>query len=372
MVRKIRVLFDANPLVKQKTGVGFYTEGLIKALSEIPELELSGHFFAGRGPVSELPKAKNLSYTSNSWLVGMLAKGLRKLGIRLPWELLARRRADVLLFPDFTTWPSLFGKPEIVVVHDLTYIDLPQFVRKRNLKYLQRYVKRDAQRAALVLTISEFTKRRLMEAFSLPAGKILVEPIPPAKTIAAKKISGLPKKFILFIGTIEPRKNLGNLLEAYALLPDDLKGEYALVIAGGSGWDSQETLARIKQFQTDKLNIVALGYVDPPTRSALYQQAAVVAVPSFYEGFGMPVLEAMSYKAPVIASSIDALKEVGGQAAMYFDPHSVDSIRNCLIKVLSDSNLRKKQVEQGTKRLKNYSWQSVAADIYKEIERLAG
>src|SRR5665213_340374 len=132
MSRKIRLLFDANPLVKQKTGVGFYTERIITALAEIPDLELAGHYFAGRGAKPQLPKAANLSYTSNPWLVGMFVKGLRKIHVRLPWELLAWRKADVLFFPDFTSWPSLFRKPVILTVHDLTYIDYPEYVRSRN------------------------------------------------------------------------------------------------------------------------------------------------------------------------------------------------------------------------------------------------
>src|SRR5437868_4367794 len=128
MSKEIRVLFDANPLVRQKTGVGFYTEGVVMALAKVPELKLHGHYFAQRGPRSALPKSKNLSYSHNSWLAGQFVKALRKFHIRLPWELLARQKADVLFFPDFTTWPSLFGRPKIVTIHDLTYIDLPRYV----------------------------------------------------------------------------------------------------------------------------------------------------------------------------------------------------------------------------------------------------
>lgn len=371
MVSKIRLLFDANPLVGQKTGVGYYTEGLIKALSEIPELELSGHYFKSRGRAPALPKANNLNFTSSPWLAGQFIKALRKVHIRLPWELISGRRGDVLLFPDFTTWPSLFRTPKILTVHDLTYIDYPQYVRKRNLKHLRRYVAGDASRANLVLTISRFTKSRLVQEFKLPAEKIIVEPVPPPKPLTPKSSIRLPKKFILFIGSVEPRKNVSGLLEAYALLSEELRAEYALVLAGGQGWDSKETIARAKQLQAEGHNIILSGYVDEPTRAALYAQAAVVAVPSFYEGFGMPILEAMSYGVPVIASNLPVFKEVAGSDGLYFDPDSAKAIKDALQKILTDNNLRSAQVGAGSAQLKNYSWDKVANEIYQEIRKLA-
>ena len=371
MPGKIKVLFDANPLVKQKTGVGFYTEGVVKALAEIPELELIGHYFASRGPTPDLPKADNLSFTCNPWLIGQFVKALRKIHIRLPWELLAWQKADVLFFPNFTTWPSLFRTPKILTVHDLTYIDYPQFVSRRNLRFLRRYVAGDARRAASVLTISQFSKDRLVEEFKLPRQKVLVEPIPPPPPLAVKTHAGLPANFILFIGTIEPRKNIGGLVDAYAALPEALRGKYALVIAGGQGWNSDDVVERIKVFQAEGLNIVTPGYVDEQTRAALYAKAAVVVVPSFYEGFGMPLLEAMTYNAPLAVSNLPVLKEVTHDAAVYFDPSSTDSIKDALAKILTSSDLRHAQIKQFSGLLKNYSWQAVAADIYKDIQRLA-
>jgi glycosyltransferase involved in cell wall biosynthesis len=151
-----------------------------------------------------------------------------------------------------------------------------------------------------------------------------------------------------------------------------LKEEYALVVAGGLGWDSDETWNRIQQLQAEKINIVTMGYVNDAVRTALYKNALMVVVPSFYEGFGMPILEAMSYGTPVAASNLEVFKEVGGNAAVYFEPHSVESIRETIIKILGDSGLRKKLVEKGKAQLKKYSWQKVADDINEAIERLAG
>ena len=370
MDRKIRLLFDANPLVRQKTGVGFYTDGLIRALAEIPELEITGHYFRTRGAAPALPSHPNLRFSSNSWLVGQAVKLLRKFRIRLPWELLAGCRADVLFFPDFTTWPSLFGAPKILTIHDLTFIDHPEYVSQRNLRYLRRFVKRDAQRAALILTISEFSKHRIIEAFKIPAKKVLVIPVPPPPVVTAKKNTEFPAKYILYLGTLEPRKNIRRLAEAYSLLPAKIKDGYSLILAGGQGWKIEDTMSYIKQLQADGDDIKLMGYVDDPTRAALYKQASLVVVPSIYEGFGIPILEAMTYGAPAAVSDIEVFKEIAGDAAAYFDPNSAESISRSMEKLLSSPDLRQRLVRRGAKQLKKYSWKIVASDVCKHIERL--
>lgn len=370
MSQKTRLLFDANPLVRQKTGVGFYTKGVIEALTEIPELELRGHFFRGLGVAPELPSSPNLHFSSNSWLVGQSVKALRKVGIRLPWELLAGRRADVLLFPDFTSWPSLFGSPKVLTVHDLTFIDHPEYVQEKNLRYLRRYVKHDAQRASLVLTVSDFSRQRIIEVFGLPPEKVLAEPIPPPQAAKATPASGQPSGFILYIGTVEPRKNVAGLVEGYLSLPPAVRSRHRLVLAGGQGWQSENTIARIQELESQGENIVMTGYVSDQQRASLYKEAAVVVVPSIYEGFGMPILEAMSYGTPVAVSDIPVFKEVAGQAALYFDPNSDQSIKNALAKVLSDKALAKRLSTAGSNRLKDYSWQTVAQELYAHIREL--
>lgn len=369
---QIKILFDANPLVKQKTGVGYYTEGVIKALSKLPNVELVGHYFKPKGNSPDLPKANNLSYSSISRLTGQIAKALRKIGIRLPWELLVRQKADILFFPDFTSWPSFFKTPKILTIHDLTFVDHPEFVTKANLRYLRRYVKRDVQNAALILTVSNISKKRIVDEFSLPSKKILVEPIPPPETIKADTDLSLSSKFILFLGTVEPRKNLLALLEAYEHLPEKLKEGYSLVIAGGEGWHSEKEMARIKEAEGSNQNVKYLGYVGDKKRAQLYLNASVVVVPSFYEGFGMPILEAMSYGAPVIVSDIPVFKEVAAEGALYFDPKSVESLKSCLAKVLDDEDLRKSLGNRGLVRAKSYNWETVANDIHEQIKLILG
>jgi glycosyltransferase involved in cell wall biosynthesis len=333
-------------------------------------LEIIGHYFSARGVKPELPLANSIHYTHNSWVVGLAVKALRKIHIRLPWDLLARRRADVLLFPDFTAWPSLFRTPKVVAIHDLTFVDHPEYVTKRNLKFLRRYVEHDAQKAALVLTISEFSKQRLQTEFGLPAEKILAEPIPPPAPIAPKSSLTLPTNYILFLGTIEPRKNIGGLVDAYDALPEALRDKYSLMLVGGKGWESQELMNHIEDLQSRGRKIITPGYVSDATRAALYKNASLMVMPSFYEGFGMPILEGFSYGVPVAVSDIAVFKEVTGKGGLYFDPNSVDSIKRTLQKILDDEKLRQSLIKEGTKKLKTYDWQTVANHIYKHVERL--
>ena len=372
MAKKIRVVFDANPLVRQKTGVGFYTEGLVTALGQIDQLELVGCYFMPRGNVPTLPKAPGLSFKSCPWAVGALARALRKIGLRLPWELLFWVRGDVLLFPDFTSWPSLFKTPKLLTIHDLTFIDHPDYVTKANLRYLRRFCAKDARAAALVLTISKFSKVRLVREFKLRPNKVIVQPIPPAPVIAGTKPKWLPANYLLFISTIEPRKNLEGLIDAYLELPESLTKKYALVAAGGVGWHTEELMERIKHLQASGHKILTPGYVSAAERAALYKNAAIVVVPSFYEGFGMPVLEAFSYNAPVAASNLPVLKEIGQDAAVYFDPNSPASIAKTISSVLSSATKRTKMVAGGQKQLSHYSWNSVADSVFKEIQKLVG
>lgn len=363
MDRKIRVLFDANPLVRQKTGVGYYTEGVIKALAKRPEIELVGHYFRPRGATPSLPEAKGLSYTYNSWLTGQAVKALRKLGLRLPWEVLARRKADVLFFPDFTVWPSLFRKPKVLTVHDLTFVDYPSAVRRRNLRYLKKFVAKDARRSNLILTVSEFSRRRIIDVFGVSPSKVLAQPVPPPAPLEPRKSSGQPEGFILFIGTIEPRKNIQRLVEAYGLLPEELRAKHRLVIAGGTGWDSEATLRHIKEQISAGQNIRLAGYVSEDRRAALYKEALAVIVPSLYEGFGMPILEAMSYGAPVAVSDIQVFREVAGDAALYFQPETPQSIMDALMELLTGRARRVGLVKLGNAQIKRYSWAAIADEL---------
>jgi glycosyltransferase involved in cell wall biosynthesis len=167
----------------------------------------------------------------------------------------------------------------------------------------------------------------------------------------------LPGKFILAVGSIEPRKNLKNALLAYNSLPQAFKREYKFVLAGFSGWNNEEIMNSIRR---EKENIAYLGYLSDPDLAYLFNLASLLIFPSLYEGFGLPPLEAMACGTPVIVSNSSSLPEVCKDAAYYIDPLSVESIREGIVKVISDSELRSMLSQRGLDRAKLFSWDTSA------------
>ncbi len=378
--RKIKILFDAGPLVNgSMSGVGKYTQGLIESLaSNYPDsLEFVGHYFdfLNRKNPSTLPKAPNIKYRKSTILPGKLFTLLRRMGVWIPFEFLVKERGDFHLFPAFIGWPSLFKTPSAPVIHDLTYLDYPEYVNSKAGSALTKLVPNSLSRASFIITVSESSLAGIQKVYALGDKKTLVTPIPPVG-LAVIDVSranilvedlGVNTPYILFFGTIEPRKNLVTLLSAYELLSEELRAKFALVLAGGQGWNDDKILEKISTLKLSGYKIVQTGYVSDDQRAALYMKASLFILPSFYEGFGMPLLEAMFYQTPVIASKISALEEVAGNAALYCDPTSAADIADKLNKLLANNALQQELIDLGNERLKDFDWRSVAKGVYEQI-----
>ncbi len=369
----MKILFDATPLTGSKSGVGYFTERLVESLaSTYPnKLDLSGHYFnfLGRNHVT-LSTKPNLHYTQSRLLPGRALGLLRKLNIELPFELITGQKADVVLFPNFISAPTSRQALNVVVIYDLSFIDCPQFTSDKLRANLQKWVEPSIKRADLVITISDFTKRRINEYYKIPEDNILVVPIPPKQASAPNesilKRLMLDAGFLLFVGNIEPRKNLVNLIKAYELLPKELQ-KLPLVLAGGKGWHDEEILATIEGAQQKGLNIISTGYITDEEKSALYHNGTLVIQPSHYEGFGMPVLEAMSYGKPVICSDIEVLREVASDGAAYFDKDDPQKIALSIQENLEPTKLNN-LAKKGQARVQQYpSWDEIAKNIYERF-----
>lgn len=380
--RKIKILFDAGPLVNgNKTGVGRATEGLIVALAKrYPnELELVGHYFdfLGRKKGTELPSAPNIRYRRTMLVPGKVCNMLRRLGVWIPFEALVKERGDFHLFPGFIGWPSLFKTPSAPFVHDITYIDYPQYVNGTARFDLQTIMPRTIRRAAFIITNSESSKAGLSRVYDLSEKPILVEHIPGVnvctipKNEATKRIAnlGIRQPFLLFFGTIEPRKNLVGLLKAYEQLPPKLRASHALILGGGKGWHDTEILETITHLQQTGANILQTGYVSDEDRAALFMETALYLMPSHYEGFGMQLLEGMAYKTPMLVSDLPVLHEVAQNAAAYCDT-SPAGIATGIAKILADKKFQKQLVAAGKNRLKAFSWDIVSKDVYEQIRKI--
>ncbi|MEK7594255.1 MAG: glycosyltransferase family 1 protein [Patescibacteria group bacterium] len=377
--RKLRIAFDASCLVdNHKSGVARYTEALITNLAkDYGEVELVGHYcnFLGRCKNLELPQAPNISYRPTRLLPAKVLNLLRRLRLPIPFELLIKGRADFHLFPAFIGWPSLFKTPSAPVIYDLTYLDFPEVVSKRARHDLVTFVPKAIKRAKFVITISEVSALSLRKHYGLTEQDIVVTHIPselakrPSEAVAKSELEKLniSQPFILFLGNLEPRKNLLTLLAAYKSLEPGLQERFALVVAGGKGWHDDAILSELDSLQKAGTNIIQTGYVTDGQRAALFETASIFVLPSLYEGFGMTLLEAMSYDVPVIASDIAIFREVCGDAALYFDSASPHQLAQQLKNLLSDARLQSKLIAGGKTNLKRFSWQQNTNKIYKRI-----
>jgi len=353
----------------KKTGVGYYADRLVASMRKIEGAEVveSQFNFLGR----QLPKGTNVE--SINFPQKIYAK-LAYYGIAFPFDL-TLRKTDVTIFPNYALWPTIKSKKNVVTIHDLSFLKYPDVVEAKNLAYLQRIVPYAVKNADLILTVSESVKHELIEEYSVEGSRIHVTPIPPTESYFVPsnrdvhtRYSIPTKKYILFASTIEPRKNLGALLDAYGLLPKDLRDTYSLVIAGGVGWNSEDIQNKLASMRKKHKNIVQTGYYDQADAAALYQQASVFVMPSFYEGFGMPLLEAMAGGTPTIASDIPVLREVGGDASIYFPPDNPGTLASHLTQIMTDSRLSKTQVRLGDANVKRYSWDIVAKELYEKLQ----
>ncbi len=372
------ILFDANPLVNgNKSGVGYYGYRLLDALAtNYPdEIQIKAHYFnfLGRKQNLDLPTHPNIVYVQSRIVPGKVLNLVRKFGFQLPLELFFKSKGDVAIFTNFVSLPSILKIPSLVAVHDLCYEDVPNYVSKKNRLFLQQFVPKSVARAKKVITISESTKRAIIKHYKVPAKDIIITPIPPANDDATKPRKPARvgnKKFILFVSTIEPRKNVLQLVKAYVELPPKLKNTYSLVLAGGIGWDVEGTMSTIKQLQTDGEDIVVTNYVSDEEIKWLYQNADLFVMPSHYEGFGMPILEAMAHDTPTVVSDIPVFHEVSETASLYFNKDDPASIRDAIVRVLEDKKLQNSLVSKGREQVSKYSWQDVATTIYQSIQNL--
>jgi alpha-1,3-rhamnosyl/mannosyltransferase len=377
----LKILFDANPIVARRTGVGYYTAGVIQALADqYPDMELVGYYynFLGRKPRPSEPTAPNIVYKPIYAFPGPAVNLLRRLHILLPVELLTFTKADFIFYPNFLGLASLFKTPSANVVHDLTYVDLPEYVARKNLSDLQHFIPDNIRRANFLVTVSAFGKRRMHEELGVADHAILVTPIPPSppKQLPKRELEHIlrdelhiPGKYFLTLSTVEPRKNVLGMFDAFLGLPEALQKEYTLVVTGAIGWNCEAEVARLAELKKSGKNVVHLGYVTDVQKAALYQDATFYTSASHYEGFGMTPLEAMSYGTPCALSDIPVFKEVAGNAVLYFDKDKPEAIAAAWQRLLRDAELRKRLGTAGQRQAASFKWSDVAESLYNRITK---
>lgn len=343
MIVKKRFFVDAAPLVDDHlSGVGHATYHLVEELSRDREFTET-HAIVLVVPLKARKRLSrwgfNPAVASRSIpLPGRVLGRLTRHHL-LPWmDLLLGR--GVYLFPNFRNWPLLRSR-SITYIHDVAFARHPETVEPPNLAYLTGNVPRWIERTTWVVTVSNTAKREIAEEFRVDPARIAVAyngvdraryRRSDAQSVeSTKRALGIAGEYILFVGNIEPRKNLLRLIAAYRSLPAALTDRYGLVLVGGGGWLNAGILDAVAAAQRDGYRIVRPGrFVEDPEVVDLYSGARCVALPSLHEGFGLPVLEALACGTRVVAADIGSIREAGGDLVRYCDPSSVESIAAAL------------------------------------------
>lgn len=281
---------------------------------------------------------------------------------------LARFRLDLLHSPDFI--PPLHGaRRHVITVHDLTFMHYPDFLTADARRYYNDQIARAVRRADHILVDSDATRRDLIEMLDVPNALITVHllgvepqfrPPPPHELAHWRTQLDLPAGYLLFVGTFEPRKNIAGLLKAYAALAQRLPDlTPPLVLAGTRGWRFEETMAEIAQMNLGS-RVLWREKIPQQAMPSLYALATVLVLPSFYEGFGLPALEAMACGTMPIVSNRSSLPEVTGDVGLQIDPDNLDTLIAALEKALSDDAWRQAQQQRGLARAAEFTWQRTA------------
>ena len=283
---------------------------------------------------------------------------------------LRRLNLDLLHSTDFIPPLRLRGFKSVITVHDLAFLRWPHFLTEESARYYGQ-VEAAVERADRIIAVSESTKNDLVKLLGAPRDKITVvheaaDPLyrPMTRAEALASIGSkfpLPDEFILFVSTIEPRKNIATLLLAYRRLLDSYKSDVGLVLAGATGWLADQIFEKVEQLDLQR-HVTFLGRVQNGDLLYLYNLACCLAHPAHYEGFGLPPLEAMACGTPVVVSNVSSLPEVVGDAALLIDPNDDEALAVALHRILSDESLRDSLRTKGLARARTFSWERTAQE----------
>lgn len=362
---------EAN--VTKRVGISEYAYQLLSQFANLKPEGIKFVIYLKDKPMSHLPKE------NANWKYKVF--GPKKLWTqwRLPLDLyLNPTRPDVFFSPTHYA-PRFSPVPTVVSVMDLSYVFFPELFNSSDLYQLRNWTRYSVRNAKKVLTISNSSKNDIIKKYRLSEKKVIVTHLGIKNTVSlTPHVYGMNQlqakyhisdNFILFVGTLQPRKNITRLIEAFSKI--EHKNNLQLVVIGKKGWLYEEILEAPKTFGvSDKVKF--LHTVSDEELNEFYKYAIFYILPSLYEGFGLPVLEAMKHNCPVITSNISSLPEAGGGAALYVDPENVDDIAKKMTKLLNDEKLRKELIEKGKEQVKKFSWEKTAKETLKVLEEVGG
>lgn len=330
-------------------------------------------------PRNELPPE------SENWTYRVLRPGKLWTQWRLPLDLfVSSPKPDVFFSPTHYA-PRFSPVPTVVSVMDLSYLYFPEMFNKSDLLQLRSWTAYSVKKASKILTISNSSKDDIIKEYKVGKDKVVVTHLGIKNTVTLtphiysmsqlKAKYGLSDNYLLFVGTLQPRKNIKRLIEAFEKVikpkvESHTVNDLQLIIVGRKGWLYEEILDAPKDLGIEQ-HVKFLENVQDDELPLFYKHALMFVLPSLYEGFGLPVLEAMKQGCPVITSNISSLPEAGGDAALYVDPEDIDDIAEKITQLVKNEKLRKELVEKGKAQVKKFSWEKTAKETLQVLEEVA-
>ena len=374
----MRIGLDGFPLLTPLTGVGHYTFELARALALLAPSDLFELIAPSPFPSSIIEDIRR-NGPANLRAVNTEANSIRRRrwwAVGLPLYL---RKASLDLFHGTNYEVPLWNKRRsVLTIHDLSILLHADTHRADLARRARRRLPVMTRSASLIITATECVRREISEHLHVKADRIRVTPfaprsgfhaLPAAQANQTRQRLGIEDEFILFVGTVEPRKNLLTLMRAFDQILRQTSRRPQLVVVGAEGWLMDELFAFIKESSiSDRLRLT--GYLDDGDLRALYSSCTVFIYPSIYEGFGLPPLEAMACGAPVIASKIATFQETLGSAAEFVEPNDVEALARSIVEILGDEDRRRTLSRRGLEQAAKFSWERTAQltlEVYREV-----
>lgn len=377
----MKIAIELQPCLKNRSGVGVYTYELSKRLQAYEQIELQGdvfNFLERNDLKQDLMGIDFNKETCKLFPYGVYRRIWHYLPIK--YNQLFKREAQLTHFFNFIVPPRIEGKV-MNTIYDLTFEFYPETMDKRNLRRIKRDLAYSLERPDKIITISEATKQDMIQHLRVDPSKIEViycgvdfkhfnEARNNSQSVREKY--QLPDQYILYIGTLEPRKNIETLIEAFKRFKiegDKSNAKIKLVLAGKKGWLYEGIFKKIQELGLED-DVVDLGYIDEIDKPALYQMAQCFVFPSIYEGFGIPVIEAMAAGTPVITTNVSSLPEVAGEAGVLVDPKDTIAIAESMYQLTTNEAKKQELIQKGYTQAQKFSWETSAEKLYRVYKEL--
>ncbi|WP_312283619.1 glycosyltransferase family 1 protein [Candidatus Igneacidithiobacillus taiwanensis] len=393
----MKLLINASTLAPPRTGIGQYTKNLISAFLDMNELDSIVGFNFGRIIDAETLRSltsETLSYPITSGGVERWFPRVAK-AIARNYSFIYHVRHSLrsyyesrsiepymkngYIYHETNTIPVRTTGKRVVTVHDLSQLRSPSYHPSGRVSFLNKNLPFVLKNVDRIITVSNFSAREIIDVYGVPVEKVKVTYLAAEKIFRPRELVEVYntlrlyrlqyKKFILSVATLEPRKNLMRLIAAHKSLPENIRKNYPLVLCGASGWRNADVLRVISKAERNN-EVMRTGYLSRTALAELFSSAAVLAYPSLYEGFGMPVLEGFASGTAVLTSNLTSMPEISMGAAIEVDPHSIDALRDGLLRLLEDQTLMDECIRKGFTRSNSFSWYKCAKDtlsVYREI-----